>query len=89
MGSVSEDLTAYFLAGGNGELLGSSIQFYSGSFLASSSNTGGGHFGNKSGSGFENLGQTAGSERMFVGRGTSIVVGGSWVPLLSNQPRIC
>ena len=59
-----------------------------GSFFASSSNTGGVLFGNNNASGFENLGQTAGSERMFVGPGTSPVVGGSWFPLLSTQPRI-
>ena len=81
-GSVSEGLFANRSAGGNKELSGSSIQAGSGKLVASSMNTGGGHFGKNTASGFENLGETAGSEMLFVGPGTSPVVGGSWVPLL-------
>ena len=69
-------------AGGNRELSGSSIEAGSGSFFASSSNTGGGLFGNNTASGFENIGQSAGSEMLFVGPRTSPVIGGSWIPLL-------
>ena len=88
MESVSEGLSVNTSASGNRELSGSSIQAGSGSFFASSSNTGGGNFGNDTASGFEILGRTAGSEMFFVGPGTSPVVGGSWVPLLSPQTRI-
>ena len=82
MGSVSEGLFANTSAGGNRELSGSSIQAGSGSFFASSLNTYGGHLGNNTVSAFENLGQTVGSEVLFVGPGTSPVVGVSRVPLL-------
>ena len=86
MGSVSEALFANTSAGGNRELSGSSIKSCSGSFFASSSNTAGGHFGKNTASGFENIGQTAGSEVLVVGPGTFPVVGASWVPLLFSPP---
>ena len=77
MESVSEGLFANTSEGGKRELSGSSIQARSGSFFASSSNTGGGNFGSNAASGFENLDETAGSEKLFVGPRPSPAVGAS------------